>query len=122
MSTLMQEGGMPMWFLLLFGVATLIAAVRFAARPRRNALAVALSLAGVTAVTAVSAVASDLAAVGHKAFDFLRAHPDMTLSQILLQGFAESMSPAILGFTVLALVGLIVALGFQRQRTVSTAE
>jgi hypothetical protein len=34
---------------------------------------------------------------------------------VLLQGVAESMSPGILGFTMLSLTALIVALGFQRE-------
>jgi hypothetical protein len=116
MATLMREGGMPMWFLLLFGLATLAASIRFAARPRNDYLGVALALAITTAVTAVSAVASDLAAVGHHAPEYMRAHPDMPLVEVLLQGFAESMSPAILGFTVLALAGLMAALGLHRRR------
>ena len=36
------------------------------------------------------------------------------LAQALLQGFAESMSPGILGFTLLSLAGLICAVGLSR--------
>ena len=46
---------------------------------------------------------------------YLERHPGLALSAALLQGGAEAMSPAILGFTVLSLTALVIALGFQRE-------
>ena len=113
--TLFLEGGFPMWFLLIFGVLSLICGARFALRPgaARLRLVTALSLA--TLFTVLTAVAADLAMVGHHAPDYLAKHPDQSLASVLLQGFAESMSPAIMGFTMLTLVALFIALGCYRE-------
>ncbi|HWA75189.1 MAG TPA: hypothetical protein VG937_22785 [Polyangiaceae bacterium] len=118
MITLFVEGGFPMWFLLVFGVAALITAARFARIPARRTLRVALALSLATACTAVTGVATDLATVGHQVPNYLRRHPEEGIVYILLQGFAESMAPAILGFTTLSLVALLVAVGFYRESDV----
>jgi hypothetical protein len=39
----------------------------------------------------------------------------MSLPEVLLQGLAESMAPTILGFTLLSLVALIIAVGLYRE-------
>ena len=74
-----------------------------------------LGLGSATLFTAVTGICADLAAVGHHAPAYLKAHPDMTLAEVLLQGAAESMSPGILGFTMLSLAAMIVTLGFYRE-------
>lgn len=104
-----------MWFLLVFGALSLVSGARFALRPdaRRLRLAAALSLA--TLFTVLTAIAADLAMVGHHAPEYLAHHPGESLATVLLQGFAESMSPAILGFTMLTLVALFIALGCHRE-------
>lgn len=115
MLTLFTEGGFPMWFLLAFGLATLIFATRFAWAPLRRTLRTTFALAGATAFTTLTSICTDLAAVGHHLPGYVTKHPDTTLAQALLQGIAESLSPGILGFTMLSLTALILALGFQRE-------
>jgi hypothetical protein len=115
MLTLLTEGGFPMWFLLAFGLATLIFAACFARAPLRRTLRITLALAGATAFTTLTSICTDLAAVGHKLPEYVTKHPDTTLAEALLQGIAESLSPGILGFTMLSLTALIVALGFHRE-------
>jgi hypothetical protein len=115
MLTLLIEGGFPMWFLLAFGLGTLVVAARFAWIPVRRTLRIAYALGGATAMTTLTSICTDLAAVGHHASSYLKAHPDTNLAEVLLQGLAESLSPAILGFTILSLGALILALGFQRE-------
>lgn len=115
MLTLFREGGFPMWFLLLFGLLTLLSGARFAARPDAARLRLALAMGSATWFTTVTAICADLATVGHQAPDYLARHPGSPLSTVLLQGVAESMSPAILGFTVLTLAALFVALGCYRE-------
>jgi hypothetical protein len=117
MLTLFAEGGFPMWFLLAFGLATLAFAARFAHTPARRTLRTAFALAGATAFTSVTGVCADLAAVGHHAPGYLEVHPGTTMVEALLQGVAESMSPAIVGFTMLSLAALVAALGLQREVT-----
>jgi Na+/proline symporter len=114
MLTLFEEGGFPMWFLLVFGVMTLVSAARFAARPESTRLRLAGALGLATLFTTLTAICADLAAVGHQAPNYLSRHPELSLSSVLLQGAAESMSPAIVGFTIMSLASLVVALGIHR--------
>jgi hypothetical protein len=111
----MLEGGFPMFFLLAFGVAALISAARYARFPGRRRLRLTLALALATGFTTLTATCADISAVGHHAHTYLRAHPETTMTEVLLQGLAESMSPGILGFTLLSLVALIASLGIQRE-------
>jgi Na+/proline symporter len=115
MLTLFEEGGFPMWFLLAFGVMTLVSAARFAARPESARLRLAGALGFATLFTTLTAICADLAAVGHQAPNYLSRHPELSLRTVLLQGAAESMSPAIVGFTIISLASLVVALGFYRE-------
>jgi hypothetical protein len=115
MVNLMVEGGVPMWFLLAFGVATLVAAARFAWRPVGRSPAPVWCLAIGTTAWIATAVMQDLAAVGHHGPDYLRAHPDVSLAHMLMQGLAESMAPGILGFVILSLSSLLIAVGLYRR-------
>ncbi|HET7543773.1 MAG TPA: hypothetical protein VFK05_28070 [Polyangiaceae bacterium] len=103
-----------MWFLLAFGALLLVAGARFALRPDAARLRLAFALGAATLFTMLTAVSADLATVGHHAPDYLARHPETTLAVALLQGAAESLSPAILGCTVLTLAALFIALGFYR--------
>jgi len=115
MWNLMLEGGFPMFFLLGFGVAALISAARYARIPGRRRFKLTVALALATGFATLTATCADISAVGHHAPSYLRAHPEAPLSDVLLQGLAESMSPGILGFTLLSLVALIASLGIQRE-------
>jgi hypothetical protein len=125
MGTLMTEGGFPMFVVLAFGLATLLLAARFAYQPDGRSAAPVWSLAIATAASTVTGVASDLAAVGHHAPRFLQEHADdgagYDLPRVLIQGFAESMAPAILGSTFVALAALLVAVGLLRRLSASGA-
>ena len=118
MWNLMLEGGFPMFFLLAFGAGALVAAGRFARLPSARKLRVTIGLAFATGFTTLTATCADLAAVGHHAPAYMRAHPESSLTDVLFQGVAESMSPGILGFTMLALVALMVVLGTAREPVV----
>ena len=113
--TLFREGGFPMWFLLSFGALLLVSAARFAARPDAARLRTAFALGGATLFTMLTAIGADVATVGHQLPEYLAHHPDATLASALLQGMAESLSPAILGCTLLTLAALFLALGFYRE-------
>ena len=114
MLTLFREGGFPMWFLLAFGALALVFAARYALRPEPNRLRLTAALSLATLLTVFTTICADLAMVGHHAPEYLAQHPEQSLASVLLQGFAEAMSPAILGFTMLTLVALFVALGYYR--------
>lgn len=115
MLDLFIEGGFPMVFLLAFGLATLVFAARFARAPVRRTLRIALATSAATAFTTLTGICTDLARVGHHAPAYIASHPGTTLSDALLQGVAESLSPAILGFTTLSVAALLVAVGFHRE-------
>ncbi|MGD0679305.1 MAG: hypothetical protein ABSC94_28250 [Polyangiaceae bacterium] len=119
MLTMFVEGGFPMWFLLAFGLATLSFAGRFAWVPAQRTLKTTLGLGGATAFATLTGLVTDLATVGHQAPSYLRGHRETTMVDVLLQGFAESCAPAIFGFTMLSLAGLMIALGFQREAAAS---
>jgi len=115
MITLFQEGGFPMWFLLAFGALLLIAGARYALRPDPARLRLTLALGAATLFTILTAVSTALATVGHQVPNYVARHPEVTLATAVLQGVAESLSPAILGSTVLTLAALFIALGFHRE-------
>ena len=115
MLTLIREGGFPIWFVLAFGAFSLLCAARFALRPGLGVWRLALALSCATVFAILTAVAADLAQVGHQAPAYLARHPNESLPSVLLQGFAEAMSPAILGFSMLTVVALFMALGCYRE-------
>ena len=109
-------GGWSMWFLLILGGLCLLAAGGFAFRPDPTQLPRIASLSRAVGWSALVGVASDLAAVGfHIPHKPEWAHsPDVHL--LVLEGFAESMSPAIFGGALLSVASLLVAAGHARLR------
>ena len=115
MATLLLEGGFPVFFLLAFGLAAMGFAIRFAIAPSWRVLKTTLALSAATGLTSINGIFTALSAVGHHAPEYLKRHPESTLAEVVLLGVGESMSPGILGFTILSLIALILALGVHRQ-------
>lgn len=132
MWTFLRAGGLPMAFILLFGLIALGAAFYFAVRAERRSLGF---IKGMAAATLFSTLATSCADVGatlyaaEKAFDptksFETRQGPATAEQteaaalprvihIVIEGFAESTSPGILGFSFLALTSMLVAVGRRR--------
>ncbi|HXK16470.1 MAG TPA: hypothetical protein VNG33_01600 [Polyangiaceae bacterium] len=118
MATLILEGGFPVFFLLAFGLAALAFAVRFATAPSQRVFRTTLALSAATLFTSINGIFAAFSAVGHHAPEYLKHHPASSLSEVILLGMGESMSPGILGFTLLSLIALILALGVYRQNPV----
>ena len=112
MLSLVREGGFPMIFVLLFGAATLIAAVAHAWRPAARRLSFIHWMMAATAFSVLSGVAACLGATFHHVPDRFGAQRDWPL--VLLTGLGESMAPAIVGFTLLSLAALVAAVGSRR--------
>jgi hypothetical protein len=114
MTSLIRDGGAPMWAILFFGLINLGAAVRFAYLPARARLPpiVALSLAVLFSIAC--GVMADIAAVGTNVSTRPEWANDPKIHLILLKGLAESMAPGILGFSALSLVALLCAVGLRR--------
>ena len=108
-----------MWFLLAFSVLSLLTAARYSLRPDASRLRLPIALGAATLFTTFTCIAAAFATVGHQAPEYLKRHPEQTLATVLLQGAAESLSPAILGFTVLTLLALLIALGAYRESLVT---
>ena len=114
MMTLIREGGWPMWVLLAFGLANVVVAALYAARPARG-LGLVAGLSGTTLATTLMGVCMDLGAVGHHINERWEQYVDYPPARAVMQGVAESMSPAIVGFAVLAMVALLVGVGRARE-------
>jgi hypothetical protein len=112
MFDLLREGGVPMLFVVVFGLLTLVAAGLFAARGDRRRLGFITAMGVAAMLSVLGGVASDLAAVGHHALE--RCGPGIDRAACILVGFAESMSPAIVGFTLTSLAAMLVAVGLSR--------
>ena len=110
----MKAGGWSMWFVLLLGLGALVSAILFLARSdlRKLSLVRALSLATVFAIA--SGLCANVAAVfSNTATEEELAHsPDLHL--YVMRGLAEAAAPGILGFTMLSIGWLLVAVGTRR--------
>jgi hypothetical protein len=115
MANLILEGGFPVFFLLAFGLCAMAFAVRFATAPSQRVFRTTLALCAATLLTSFNGIFAAFSAVGHQAPEYLKHHPESSLSEVILLGIGESMSPGILGFTILSLIALILALGVYRQ-------
>ena len=109
-------GGFPMFAVLIFGVINIVAAAFFAARPDPSKVGSIVSLSLVEFFTIAMGVVTDLGTVGHAVAT--RKFPDPP-ELIVLQGFAESMTPATLGLSILSVVWLLMAVGYRRMRRVT---
>jgi hypothetical protein len=109
-----KMGGFPMWWILAFGLLDLALGALFAFRPARRMLPVIVSVSGAVLFSVFAGVAADFAAVGLKVPQRLEWADSPKIHLIILQGFGESMSPAILGFSFLSLVCMLCAVGLRK--------
>lgn len=116
MLKLFVAGGFPMFAVVGFGLAALLAACHFAWRPRIERLAFIIAMSVATVFISIAGVAKDIG----KVFTFVhhgldRDDWDATLAaRIVLQGISESLSPVTFGFSFVALAAFVCAIGFRR--------
>lgn len=114
MMQLMRNGGMPMWFILLFGLVALVSAALFARRPVLDKVRFIASMGLATLFSVGAGTAAALAAV----CSHVTSNPEWAKSPdlhlILLEGVGEALAPAVLGFTLLSLVAFVTAVGLRR--------
>jgi hypothetical protein len=116
MFTLIRDGGVPILFVLLFGLLCVGVAIRFAVKPSQSQMPLLRWLIGATAFFMVGGTAGDFGATFHTAASATAAAgdgPDFR-TQIILDGLGESMSVAIMGCALLAFTALIIAVGQRR--------
>jgi hypothetical protein len=109
-----RAGGWSMFLVLALGVIGLVAAALFARRPDPSKVDAIKALTLAEILSVASGVTSDLSTVGYAIAE--GKFPNAPLQQIAFGGFAESMSPAIMGFGLLTIVWLIMAVGYRRLR------
>jgi hypothetical protein len=107
-------GGFPMWIVTIFGVACLVTAIRFALRADARKLAVVRALTWATVFAILSGVLSDFMAVMWKVPENPEWANSPELHLIIMVGLGEAVTPGVLGFTLLALAWLFVAIGTRR--------
>jgi hypothetical protein len=121
MLSLLREGGGPMLFVVIFGILTFGAAATFAARGDRRRTGFITWMGIATLLSVGGGICADLAAVGHHGLERCAAH-HIEPGACLLMGFAESMAPGIVGFTLLSLAAMLTAVGMSRSARTASAE
>lgn len=106
-----KDGGWSMFVILAFGCVVLVTAGYFAARPdaRHEGFIKWMSFALVCSV--LVGLASDFGAVFHNT---TRIENDSERERTMAQGYAECMSPPIMGFGFLTLAAMLAAIGRRR--------
>jgi hypothetical protein len=108
-----RDGGIAMWWLLLFGSVALTAAVLFARRPDEARLGFLRAMTW----TIVSSMSCGFISGVAKSFDACARLPPDKRPLILifaLKGTSEAAAVPILGFAMLTLIWLIIAIGLRR--------
>lgn len=108
-----REGGWGMWPILVFGMVTVGAALRFARKPETGQIRFIAAMGLTTLVTTFHATWTDIAAV----LGYLGQQEEMAeaqFRQILIVGLKESTRPGTLGGLLLMLACLLVAVGILR--------
>ena len=108
------NGGVPMFGVVVCGLSALVAAVRFAISPDRRKVGAIASLSLATTATSLLGVAADLATVFHVVASNEEFQKPNVMPVVLLQGLSESASPPILGFALLTVIWLVMAVGYRR--------
>jgi len=114
-----RAGGFSMIFVLMFGALAVAAAARFGLRPDARRVDAVRALTLATLLSVGSGTFSDIAAVCSKVPERFADHPKIHL--VVMEGIGESMSPGILGFSLLSVAWLIMAVGHRRLRALLPA-
>ena len=107
-------GGWGMFFVLAFALVTLAQSLGFALRPEPGRRAALDALSRATTCAAIGTVCLNLGAVGSRVPAKLEWASSPTLPLIVMEGVAESLAPAIMGFAFLALSWTLTAVGHRR--------
>lgn len=108
-----MSGGVAMWFVLGFGLASLVGAALFARRPHELRLGVLRSLSWATTFAAFSGFVAGVA-VTLRACAQLEGADAQQWHRFAMLGVSESSSNLILGASLLALTWLVIAVGLRR--------
>lgn len=114
MANFIRAGGFPILIVLALGLGLLLISAIFARTPRPTRLGVIRALSVAVTFATLSAVAANVMAVFRK----VPANPEWAhspdLPLIVMTGLGEAITPAILGFTILSIAWMMVAVGMRR--------
>ena len=113
MLTLFREGGFPMFVILALGLGAIGVGVRAMLSPTEQRLVLAKHLERATLYSTLVGLAAALGAVFHHAPRIAEENA-VDLHAVLLQGLGESMSPMIMGLTILSIVAVLRAVAERR--------
>jgi hypothetical protein len=112
--TWFMSGGIPMIFVLVFGLMAVAGGFQFARAPGRGDVRPHAALAFAVLCASVCGVLTDLTTVATQ----VPANPEWAespdLHLILLIGLGESLAPGVLGFALVAVQALLVSFGLRR--------
>ena len=112
MYTLFRLGGYPMYFVMLFGLAALATAFWYATRPNPRLEGFIRWMMAATAFSVIAGTCAAFAAVMNAAVQMELTGERRVL--LICEGLAETMSAGIMGFAMLSLVALMMAVGKRR--------
>ena len=107
------------WFVVIIGLVTLAGAVSFALRPSERSLSVLRPLCAATAFSSLAAflmgLANGLVFLSRSLERASDAAVAARVWPVFIAGLAESPAALVLGFALLSVVWLLVAVGLRRQ-------
>lgn len=107
-----RAGGYSMVIVLLFGLTCFVSAAIYAARQSERVLCFSRSMSRATLYASVSGV---FACIGATMYAGATHTNPAELPALVMMGLGESMSPGILGFTLLTLSWMLLAIGSRRK-------
>lgn len=111
--------GPVFFFFLLVGLATLVAAIRFAFTPAERTLSVVRPLCAATTFSSLAAffagLVNGLVGLARLLDGATDAAATARAWRIALPGFAESPIALVIGFALVSVAWLLVAVGLRRQ-------
>jgi hypothetical protein len=110
-----QAGGFPMLFVLVFGLVAIGSALRFAVSPAPGRAGPIAAYGAAVLCVSVAGTAFDLATVAR--YVAARQPTGDELLTVLVIGAGESMSPLVLGSSLVAVAALATAVGLRRRGT-----
>ena len=108
-----KDGGFVMWPILVFGVLTIAAAIRFAVKPGREKIGFIVAIGLTTLIAVLHGTVTDFGAVFGALANPTRV-PDAQLTRTMWDGFQEATRPGAFGGALLTLAAIAFSAGVLR--------
>jgi hypothetical protein len=115
-----KEGGWGMWPILVLGLVTLGASIRFASKPDARQVGFLGAMGLATFISIVHATWTDFGAVFNAVSDE-KIVPEAQMTRILFEGLKECTRPGALGGALLVFASILFAVGVLRLGRVESA-